>query len=821
MAFAFRTSPAHIVGLSLLLVVLAAVVSLETAQAQQTLPQQSNWLADAIESGASKDVLEQFSPELAELKNEIEENQVSPDSQFSSSEDIQKSIGALEAVRPNLRNFVDQLAPKLQEARAKLEKLGPAPKDGDGESSELADQRKALDHEVSAYDGLIKRAEVLFVQAGQTISAFNTLRRQQFLSDLFRRSNGITDSGFFYHLSNSLQIHSGLTFARIRDRFVEFREVWPSALFVMALSLAALMASFALCRRLLLWNGRIQSQFGILPTRAERGAIVLQRALSATLPALAALLVLLLASESLGLMRAGEFYFVARFVTYTTIAVFLISAIRFALNPPVEVQRLIAIDTRSANAFQILASVYVLVWYLDQSLELFDQFIQSPLLLVVLRLSIVSIVYAVLLFGFVAVRIRRKGAHPSTRRTNGWPNWLFGLVTVMALVILGGTLLGYVSFARFLGSQIVATGGLVFFVTLMHLMAELISSPRSRPEEEDDLGSPTMLGATLGVVLGIALDVLILLIGLPLLLLQWGFDWPEVRSWLSSVLFGFQVGQLHVSVLEIFLAVGVFLVGLILTKLVRQMFVRRTQTMFVPSTGARDSLAAMLGYTGTILSLIAALAYVGIDFANLALIAGALSVGIGFGLQSIVNNFVSGLILLAERPIKVGDWIVVGEQQGRVQKISVRSTQIRLFDRSTLVMPNADLIANQVINRDFGDSVGRVSIQVGVSYASDPRQVIKILSDIGRSHPGVLVYDQSPKVVFQAFGDSSLDFVLNVHLRNIKNSLDVQTDLRLAILEAFRGADIEIPFPQRDLNLRSSDLHLERMPMRVAASVSD
>lgn len=797
------------------LIVLFAVILLPIAAVQAQKPEAEakstapSLLTKVEKSGASVKILKQFSPDLAGLQDKIVRHQDGPIARFLTSDEIQKAIEALEAVRPELRDFVGQLAPKLKEAKAKLEKLGPPPKDGASESDDLASQRKAITVEVAAYDGLIKRAEVLFVQAGQYISAHNAQRRKQFLSDLLRRSNGIADKGFFTNLSSSLAIRSGLAVALVKERLGKLRDAWPSSLLVLALSLLTFIVAYASCHRLLRTAGLQLRHDTEVPSRAERGAMVLRRALSLTVPGLLALLVLLFTSQSLKLINGDEFNYLARFVAYASVALFLIFAIHFALRPRQDAERLIAIDTRSATTFRLLASSYVVVWFADQTLELFDQFIQSPFLLVVLRISVVSVLYAVLLFGFIAVRIRRKGAHPTTRRTNGWPNWLFALIALVAAFILGASLFGYASLARFFGGQLVATGGLALFVTLMHLSAEFVSSPKSETIEDDEAGNPTMLGATLGVVLGIGLDILILLIGLPLLLLQWGFDWPEVRSWISSAFFGFQIGQLRISLLQILVATGVFLVGLILTQLIRKMFVRRTEQMFASSTGARDSIAAVLGYAGTILSLAAALTYVGFELANLALIAGALSLGIGFGLQSIVNNFVSGLILLAERPIKVGDWIVVGDKQGRVQKISVRSTQIRMFDRSTLVMPNADLITNQVVNWDLGDSVGRVSINVGVSYASDPRQVIKILMDIGKSHPGVLVYDRSPKVMFQAFGDSSLDFVLHVHLRNIKDFLDVQTDLRVQIVEAFGAANIEIPFPQRDLHLRSSEVALK------------
>jgi potassium-dependent mechanosensitive channel len=789
--------------LFLLLLWAAVTLSCTTSHAQKADGQPSSWLADVMKSGGSEAILKQYSPKLAQLQDIIAKNASTPESRFRTSEEIEKAIDALEDVRPALREFVGQLSPKLKEAQAKLEKLGPAPKEGKTESDQLAGERKTLSDEVAAYDGLIKRAEVLFVQAGQLISDHNSQRRKQFLSDLLRRSTGIVDRNFFSNLNNSIAIRSALATAMARERLTKFVEQWPALVVVVSLALIVFFLGRRLGRLLFRVEGLRHPESMVHPTRAERSALVLRRVLSVVGPAVASFLILLFVGHALALIRDEEFTYFARFIAYASVALFLTTSIHFSLKPPREIERLIAIDSRSATAFQVLAAAYILVWLGDQGLSLLDQFFQTPFLLVVLRISIVSILYALLLLGLIAVRIRRKGAHPSTRRTNGWPNSWFALVALVAALILGTSLLGYVSLARFIGSQLVATGGLILLVTLMHLTAEFVSSPKSESGDDEE---PTMLGATMGVAVGIGLDALILLIGLPLLLLQWGFDWTEVRTWISSAIFGFQIGQLRISLLQIFVAILLFLAGLLITRLIRNMFVRRTEQMFASSTGARDSIAAVLGYTGTIVSLITALTYIGIDLANLALIAGALSVGIGFGLQSIVNNFVSGLILLAERPVKVGDWIVVGDKQGRVQKISVRSTQIRMFDRATLVLPNADLITNQVINWDLGDSVGRVSISVGVSYDSDPRQVIKILLDIGKSHRGVLVYDRSPRVMFEAFGDSSLNFVLHVHLRNIKDFLDVQTDLRVAIVEAFREAKIEIPYPQRDLHLRSSNV---------------
>jgi len=196
----------------------------------------------------------------------------------------------------------------------------------------------------------------------------------------------------------------------------------------------------------------------------------------------------------------------------------------------------------------------------------------------------------------------------------------------------------------------------------------------------------------------------------------------------------------------------------------------------------------------------------GVEFTNLAIIAGALSVGIGFGLQNIVNNFVSGLILLVERPIRTGDWIMVGSTEGYVKKISIRSTQIQTFDRADVIVPNSELISGQVTNWMLSDPWGRVRVPVGVAYGSDTARVMEILLDVANKHPLVITNYPGvgqPRALFRAFGDSSLDFELRCFIRDVDKRLATISDLNLAIDAAFREAGIEIPFPQRDLHFRN------------------
>ncbi len=223
--------------------------------------------------------------------------------------------------------------------------------------------------------------------------------------------------------------------------------------------------------------------------------------------------------------------------------------------------------------------------------------------------------------------------------------------------------------------------------------------------------------------------------------------------------------------------------------------------------GARDALVTVIGYLGLIVSLLVALSVAGVEFANLAIIAGALSVGIGFGLQNIVNNFISGLILLIERPVRTGDWILVGAVEGFVHRISIRSTQLRTFDGSHIIVPNSELISSQVTNWMLHDSSGRIIIPVGVAYGTDLEKVRELLLAAADQHDMVITESKrvaAPVVLMTGFGDSALNLELRCFIRSIDNRAQVFSDLCFAINAAFRSENIEIPFPQRDVNLKEA-----------------
>ncbi len=376
--------------------------------------------------------------------------------------------------------------------------------------------------------------------------------------------------------------------------------------------------------------------------------------------------------------------------------------------------------------------------------------------------------------------------------------FFISLVKLLIVLATSASIFGYSVLGMYVLHNIVITlTAILLFLSLRSLWINserTLNSKKAHSGESIDKNQGSIFILTT-VELGLA-------VGLFLVTARfWGVSLNNFEGQSSLMRGEFQIGSLTIEFSQLLSGILAFVLVFYFFKLVRWFLRERIFKAMRLSVSASEAILAILGYMGFTFAIIASLNALGVQWENLAIIAGALSVGIGFGLQTIISNFVSGLILLFERPVRVGDWVILGNGlEGHIKKVNMRSTEIMTLERSSVLIPNSNLLSDTITNWTLHDKMGRQDIGVGVAYGSDTALVKKVLLGVAAEHSLLRRYP-SPTVLFLDFGDSSLDFILRVFLKNIDDRHRVGSDLRFAIDEAFRQNNIVIPFPQRDLHV--------------------
>ena len=690
-------------------------------------------------------------------------------------------------------------AARIATVQAQVDALGPAPTDGQTESENAAAQRRDLTDQLNDLTEPRRRAEIAHTKATGLIAEIDALLRERQARAFFEVGPSPLSpanwSEAVGELTRDIRVigqELSASWANPSDRVLA-RENRPLILLLLAMSAALILRGRAWMERLALSIYRNAGR-----GRGVGGFVV---SLGQVVAPVLGLVALHEAAKLTGFFGPRGSVFISVLPWFGAI-LFGARWLGAKVFPRTErIRAMFDLDADMRREGRMLSGILGGILALDLLLiTLVTIGGQAEQILPILRFPIfLALGVAMYRLGRLVLRASASGEAPSSDEDpqsfrSQLAVVLGRIVIAVAVIVPVLALFGYGRAANDIGIPSVLTLALMaLLATLMILVREVFDLIAG--ENDQPTGAMPLTPLLLSYALVIA--------SLPLLALIWGARVADLVDLWARFRDGFTLGDTRLTPGDGVTALIVFFLLLGLTRLVQGAL----RVSVLPRTnialGGRTAITSGVGYVGIFLSIVVGIMAAGIDLSNLALVAGALSVGIGFGLQNIVSNFVSGIILLIERPISKGDMIQVGTQTGFVRDISVRSTRIATFDRTDVIVPNADLISGTVTNLTRGNLLGRAILPVGVAYGTDTRRVEAILSDIAAGHE-MIIQHPPPAVLFMGFGASSLDFEIRAIVRDVNMVFVVRSDINHAIAERFASEGIEIPFPQQDVWLRNS-----------------
>lgn len=711
----------------------------------------------------------------------------------------------------------------LEGLEPRLEALGPPPEEGaPPESDEIAEERERLNEQISLHRARQSLADVTLARVDAVQLDLTALDRERFVQRIFKEYPLPFDGAV---LAEGLENIFGAARAVLETAPVWWRDIpedrknVKTILAFLGILLVTILVAWAV-RRVLL------TRFGIHPeiqdpSYSRRLLAAVAEGVGRGLVPAAILGMIYFRATSDDALISGPFAVVVANLCMALIAYLLgVQIPRAALSPDHPDWRLTALTAASSAALvrqiRVLAAVFAASDFCIKS-----SFAVAPDLITPAVVSVYNVLVAAPLGLLILFLLRPSRwqfeepeaddasesddkASPAAVGRSGFWKGLRIILVLLAVVAILAPFAGYAGLANYLIGNLLSTGFLVGVMYILRgLLRELIGLFLGSHLMRDTVGWDYGLRSRIKIGLRILLDILLLPSLAAAVLPAWGLPAETLWLWITVAFQGFEVGGVRLSPADILLGIFVFFLILAVVRAFRGALATRVLSQARIDPGLQDSISKGIGYVGFVAAAAIAVLVMGVDLSGIAIVAGALSVGIGFGLQNVVNNFVSGLILLIERPIKVGDWVIVGSTEGMVKQINVRSTEIETFRRASVIIPNADLISNSVTNWTYKDKYGRIDLPIGVAYGTDTRKVEEILLEIAKGHERVLSFP-APFVVFQSFGDSSLNFELRAYTGDVMFLVLTASDMRHEIDKRFKEEGIEIPFPQRVIHMAPS-----------------
>ena len=774
-----------------LLAVIAALVSVWLLAGRVPLAAQTEPARQTIQQR-----LDLSRAELEQIASILKRERVADQDLAARRSDIEQLDSSVDAL-------IEQITPQFEAVKARLEQLGPV---NDKEKDAAVDADRAeLQKNFSDFDNQLKRARTLAVEIDQVKAAIAAKRRALFNHALFYRSASILSPDLW--LSFAMELPRDIKAAGLIGSDwlsgAASRLSGSRGLFFAGI-LGLIAALYLLADRLAVRVLQRRRQV-VEPTRLQKVIAALWvGAVTAFVPIVVAL-AMAQTLHSFDLVNARLDPVLQAIVESVRRIAFAAGLVRGLLAPLRPNWRLLDFTDTVALRLANLAMAVVIVVSLMKVIESINELIAVSLpVAVAVRATGASVVALLTAFALKGINTPPEADDeclgPVTQPAQDWYGPLRALAWIAIVAILASVLVGYVAFGAFITEQVVWVAFVGSVVYLLVVLANEGFEHALRPPSSVARAVMSSLGMRresleqLAVLLAGVSTVCLSAAAILLILAPWGIESDDMLANLRSAFFGFKIGDVTISLSSIALALFFFGIVLFATRTVQGWLEKRLLPHTQLDTGLRNSIRTSIGYVGFVVAAAIALGYLGLSFEKLAIVAGALSVGIGFGLQSIVNNFVSGLILLWERAVRVGDLVVLGEEQGYVRRINVRSTEIETFDRVTMIVPNSNLVTGVVKNWVRGDKIGRIKIPVAVNLEADPEHVRAVLIDVAKQHELVEKLP-APNVMFIAMTETLLKFELVGFVGDVEKAGRVKSDLHFAIHARFKSEKISMAPP--------------------------